>query len=79
MSMAKKTATSVATRPKAKSAVAAGSKPKAPLRKAPSDTKPQINKGEEEWAELIRGGVTAPKNADWFAKGVKSVEVCLED
>lgn len=39
------------------------------------DTKPQVNAGEEEWAELMRGG--KGKGTDWYAKGVKSVQVCL--
>lgn len=37
-------------------------------------TLPERNHGEEEWAELIKGSMGGGKE-DWYAKGVKSVEV----
>ncbi|WVQ67463.1 uncharacterized protein L199_005663 [Kwoniella botswanensis] len=53
-------------------------KGKAPLRPSntvsTTDKKPEINKGEEEWAELMRQTYGSQKGADWYAKGVKSVE-----
>jgi len=43
------------------------------------DTKPVLDQGEEEWAELMRGSYGAKKGADWYAKGVKSVQVSAGD
>lgn len=40
-----------------------------------ADTKPVLDQGEEEWAELMRGSYGGKKGADWYAKGVKSVQV----
>ncbi|WWC88953.1 uncharacterized protein L201_003868 [Kwoniella dendrophila CBS 6074] len=57
---------------------AAAGKGKAPLRPSTTvssaDKKPDINKGEEEWAELMRQTYGSQKSADWYSKGVKSVE-----
>ncbi|WVQ99768.1 hypothetical protein IAU59_006910 [Kwoniella sp. CBS 9459] len=61
-----------------------GIKGKAPLRNPIAsaaggtgiDRKPEINAGEEEWTELMRQtyGGEKDKGADWYAKGVKTVE-----
>jgi hypothetical protein len=42
------------------------------LRKA--KPQPNLEQGEEEWAELMKKNHDV-KGADWYAKGVKSVEV----
>jgi hypothetical protein len=68
------------------STATAGVRGKAPLRpattvkaagKAPRDTKPAINHGEEEWADLMRKtyGRGEARDAGWYAKGIKTVEV----
>ncbi|WRT68129.1 uncharacterized protein IL334_005104 [Kwoniella shivajii] len=57
------------------SSTARGKAPVRPSTTVPAlDKKPEINKGEEEWAELMRQTYGGQKGADWYAKGVKSVE-----
>ncbi|WWD16953.1 hypothetical protein CI109_101385 [Kwoniella shandongensis] len=56
----------------------ATTKGKAPLRPAITvpaiDRKPEINQGEEEWQDLMKRTYGGQKGADWYAKGVKTVE-----
>ncbi len=43
----------------------------------PTKAQSNLQEGEEEWAELMRKS-HGPKGADWYAKGMKTVEVSRE-
>lgn len=64
----------------AAAAAAAARKGKAPARPSAADVAAakaasNLQEGEEEWAALMKKNHDEPKGADWYAKGVKSVQV----
>lgn len=67
----------------AAAAAAAARKGKAPARPTAADiaaakAASNLQEGEEEWAALMKKNHNEPKGADWYAKGVKSVQVSYE-
>lgn len=84
-SNAARPAGTTAARPRA-GPTAGPSKPRMPQRaaasgsqtKPPVDVKPTVNVGEEEWARLMKETYGGKQSAEWYAKGAKSVEVCLK-
>ena len=46
-------------------------------RSAQYDAKPILDEREEEWAEVMRRSHSGKKGADWYSKGVKTVQVGL--
>ena len=65
-----------APKPKLPRAAAAGPSARDRVTRPVAEIKPQIDVGEAEWAELMRNG-TGNKNPDWYARGVKTVQVGL--
>lgn len=51
-------------------------KGKGPVRPAMTKAQSNLQEGEEEWAELMRKS-HGQKGADWYAKGMKTVEVSV--
>ncbi|OWZ76372.1 DNA-directed RNA polymerase III subunit RPC2 [Cryptococcus neoformans Bt85] len=71
------TATTTAKRPATtSSSVAKGKAPARPSASTQVDVKPRIEetRGEEEWADLMKQQYGDKRGADWYSKGVKTVE-----
>lgn len=74
------TTTATAKRPATTSStVAKGKAPARPSASTQVDVKPKIEdtRGEEEWADLMKQQYGDKKGADWYSKGVKTVEASI--
>lgn len=61
------------------STVAKGKAPARPSASTQADVKPKLEdtRGEEEWADLMKQQYGDKKGADWYSKGMKTVEVSI--